>query len=219
MLGSDSVKDIGHGRIFDRQQGGESRVAGPGAEPVEQAGDSLLRAALRQHGIVTRRGFRGLHITCDGAVPPVDGELPRGADQRRLDRGRMGLIGSVEQFGKPIHVLRLGDEGKRPVRGGTNLRVGGAEQCEHPVCGRGHAARSGQLERRNECRGIILRKQPPHFGVDLSVECQEGFHRGTGMRAFERPGPKPEAPSRRRYGPRRQLRPRPRGRRATLRRP
>ena len=191
IFGSDPVKDIGHGRIFDRQQGGESRVAVPGAEPVEQAGDSLLRAALRQHGIVTRRGFRGLHITCDGAIPPVGGELPRGADQRRLDRGRVGLIGSVEQCGEPIHVLRLGDEGKRPVSGGTNLRVGGAEQCEHPVCGRGHAARSGQLERRNECRGIILRKQPPHFGVDLSVECKEGFHRGTGMGAFERPGQRP----------------------------
>jgi len=100
----------------------------------------------------------------------------------------VGLIGSVEQCGEPIHVLRLGDEGKRPVSGGTNLRVGGAEQCEHPVCGCGHAACGSQFERGNKYPGIILRKQPFHFGVDLSVECKEGFHRGTGMGAFERPG-------------------------------
>ena len=41
IFGSDAVKDIGHRRTFDRQQGGESRVAVTLAESGEQAGDGF----------------------------------------------------------------------------------------------------------------------------------------------------------------------------------
>lgn len=188
MLGSDSVKDIGHGRIFDRQQGGESRVAVPGAKPVEQAGDSLLRAALRQHGIVTRRGFRGLHITCDGAVPPVGGSLPRGADQRRLDRGRVGLIGSVEQFGADPHVLRLGDEGSAPYAAARTSASEEPSSANTRSAAADMRRAAAALSAGTSAAASSFASSRPTSGLICPLNARRAFIAAPASRAFERPG-------------------------------
>ncbi len=184
----DVVKDFGHNRVFHSQQGCERSVAVTRAEPVQEAADSLLRAGLRQHGIIARRVLRSLHIPLDGLVLRVGGKLSGSADQRRLHGARMGVAGRVEQFGQPIHMLRPDNIREGRIGGCAHVGIGGLEQREYPLRNRIHAACGGQFERRNERPGVFPGNQPFDFGIDWPVERHEGFHRGCGMGPFERPG-------------------------------